>query len=319
MINNIQVRDVAQQCLRDEATAILGIIPQLDEEFDRVVELLLHCTGKVIVTGVGKSGHVAAKIAATMASTGTPAFYLNPLDAFHGDLGMISANDIVIALSNSGQTDELLRIVPFLKEHNIVLVGVSGNSDSLLARNCNHHILLHVEHEACPLNLAPTSSTTAQLALGDALAVALMEVRDFKARDFAQFHPGGSLGRRLLSVACDVMRTENLPTLTPEMRLSEAVIHVSKGKMGMAVVMKDDIVVGVITDGDVRRAMQTHREDFFDVVVEEVMTSHPKCVGPNEKLSQVQRMLQEYNIHAMPVTDADCHLLGVVDSLSCML
>lgn len=319
MINNIPVRDVAEQCLRDEATAILGIIPQLDEEFDQVVDLILHCTGKVIVTGVGKSGHVAAKIAATLASTGTPAFYLNPLDAFHGDLGMISSNDIVIALSNSGQTDELLRIVPFLKEHEIILVGVSGNSDSLLARNCDHHILLHVEHEACPLNLAPTSSTTAQLALGDALSVVLMEVRHFKARDFAQFHPGGSLGRRLLSVARDVMRTDDLPTLSPDMRLSEAVIHVSKGKMGMAVVMQNDVVVGVITDGDVRRAMQSRREDFFDVIVSEVMAHHPKCVGPDTKLAQVQRMLQDHNIHAMPVTDANNHLLGIVDSLSCML
>lgn len=319
MVNNINVKDVAERCLRDEATAILNIIPQLDEQLDRVVELLLHCTGKVIVTGVGKSGHVGEKIAATLASTGTPAFYINPLDAFHGDLGMITPSDVVVALSNSGQTEELLRIVPYLKEHKIPLVGISGNADSLLARNSDLHILLHVAEEACPLNLAPTSSTTVQLAFGDALAIALMEVRHFQARDFAQFHPGGSLGRRLLTIARDVMRTENLPLLSPSMSLAESVTPISKGKMGMAVVMEGDCVVGVITDGDVRRAMQTRREDFFDVTVGEVMTRQPKSVGPDTKLPVVQRMLQENNIHAVPVVDAEHHLLGIVDSLSCLL
>lgn len=319
MVNNINVKGVAERCLRDEATAILNIIPQLDEQLDRVVELLLHCTGKVIITGVGKSGHVGEKIAATLASTGTPAFYINPLDAFHGDLGMITQSDVVVALSNSGQTEELLRIVPFLKEHKIPLVGISGNADSLLARNADLHILLHVAEEACPLNLAPTSSTTVQLAFGDALAIALMEVRHFQARDFAQFHPGGSLGRRLLTIASDVMRTENLPLLSPSMSLAEAVTLVSKGKMGMAVVMEGDRVAGVITDGDVRRTMQTRREDFFDVTVGEVMTRQPKSVGPDTKLPMVQRMLQENNIHAVPVVDAEHHLLGIVDSLSCLL
>lgn len=319
MVNNINVIGVAERCLRDEAAAILNIIPQLDEQLDRVVELLLHCTGKVVITGVGKSGHVGEKIAATLASTGTPAFYINPLDAFHGDLGMITQSDVVVALSNSGQTEELLRIVPFLKEHKIPLVGISGNADSLLARNADLHILLHVAEEACPLNLAPTSSTTVQLAFGDALAIALMEVRHFQARDFAQFHPGGSLGRRLLTIASDVMRTENLPLLSPSMSLAEAVILVSKGKMGMAVVMEGDRVAGVITDGDVRRTMQARREDFFDVTVGEVMTRQPKSVGPDTKLPMVQRMLQENNIHAVPVVDAEHHLLGIVDSLSCLL
>ena len=319
MVNNINVKGVAERCLRDEAAAILNIIPQLDEQLDRVVELLLHCTGKVIVTGVGKSGHVGEKIAATLASTGTPAFYINPLDAFHGDLGMITQSDVVVALSNSGQTEELLRIVPFLKEHKIPLVGISGNADSLLARNADLHILLHVAEEACPLNLAPTSSTTVQLAFGDALAIALMEVRHFQARDFAQFHPGGSLGRRLLTIASDVMRTENLPLLSPSMSLAEAVTLVSTGKMGMAVVMEGDRVAGVITDGDVLRTMQARREDFFDVTVGEVMTRQPKSVGPDTKLPMVQRMLQENNIHAVPVVDAEHHLLGIVDSLSCLL
>lgn len=319
MVNDINVRDVAVRCLRDEADALLNIIPQLDEEFDRVVELIVHCTGKVIVTGVGKSGHVGAKIAATLASTGTPSFYLNPLDAFHGDLGMIAGTDVVVALSNSGQTDELLRIVPFLKEHHIPLVGISGNADSLLARNSDHHILLHVEQEACPLNLAPTSSTTAQLAIGDALAIALMEVRHFKSRDYAQFHPGGSLGRRLLTTAHDVMRTEDLPVCPLSTPLSDAVILVSRSRLGLVVPVENGRVAGIITDGDVRRAMERLQDRFFTVTVADVMTHSPKCVRENMKISEIQHLMHQNKIHAVLVTDEESHLIGIVDSFSCML
>ncbi len=315
----MQIRDIATQCLRDEAEAILQTIPQLDEAFDRAVELMLHCTGKVVVTGVGKSGHVGAKIAATLASTGTPSFYLNPLDAFHGDLGMVAENDVVVALSNSGLTDELLRIIPSLKERHVPIIGISGNAESLLARNVDIHILLHVAHEACPLNLAPTSSTTAQLALGDALAVALMEGRHFKANDYAQFHPGGSLGRRLLTTAHDVMRTEDLPTVATTMPLSEAVIEVSRSRLGMVVAVESDKVVGIITDGDVRRAMERLKQDFFNVTVGEVMTPTPKCVPETMKISEIQRVMQDNKIHAVLVTDQQRHLLGIVDSFSCMI
>ena len=319
MINNINLKAVAEQCLRDEAEAILQVIPQLDDSFERAVDILLQSRGKVVVTGVGKSGHVAAKIAATLASTGTPAFFLNPLDAFHGDLGMVSPDDVVLAFSNSGQTDELLRFVPFLKDHHITIVGVSGNADSLLARNSDCHVLLHVAHEACPLNLAPTSSTTVQLAFGDALAIALMTVRHFDARDFAQFHPGGSLGKRLLSTARDVMRTDDLPTITPSMTLAEAILIVSKGMMGMAVAMEDDRVAGIITDGDVRRAMERLHEDFYNVKVSEIMTSSPKCVQTDTKLTEIQKILHTNNIHAVLVVDDERHLLGIVESLSCMI
>lgn len=319
MTNHMNVREVAARCLRDEADAILQAIPQLDDAFNRVVEMILGCEGKVVVTGVGKSGHVAAKIAATLASTGTPAFFLNPLDAFHGDLGMLSEQDIVLAFSNSGQTDELLRFVPFLHEHHIPLIGVSGNSESLLARNSDVHVLMHVAHEACPLNLAPTSSTTVQLAFGDALAIALMEVRHFDARDFAELHPGGTLGKRLLSTARDVMRTEDLPTISPSMSLAEAILIVSRGKMGMAVAMEGERVAGIITDGDVRRAMERMHEDFYNVRVAEVMTTSPKCVTTDTKLTQIQQILHKNNIHAVLVTDHDNHLLGIVESLSCMI
>ena len=319
MTNHMNVREVAARCLRDEADAILQAIPQLDDNFNRVVEMILGCEGKVVVTGVGKSGHVAAKIAATLASTGTPAFFLNPLDAFHGDLGMLSAKDMVLAFSNSGQTDELLRFVPFLHEHHIPLIGVSGNPESLLARNSDVHVLMHVAHEACPLNLAPTSSTTVQLAFGDALAIALMEVRHFDARDFAELHPGGTLGKRLLSTAHDVMRTEDLPTISPSMSLAEAILIVSRGKMGMAVAMEGERVAGIITDGDVRRAMERMHEDFYNVRVAEVMTTSPKCVSADTKLTQIQQILHKNNIHAVLVTDHDNHLLGIVESLSCMI
>lgn len=319
MINDINVKAIAEQCLRDEAEAILQVIPHLDASFERAVEILYRCGGKVIVTGVGKSGHVAAKIAATLASTGTPAFFLNPLDAFHGDLGMISSDDVVLAFSNSGQTDELLRFVPFLKEHHITIIGASGNADSLLARNCDVHILLHVAHEACPLNLAPTSSTTVQLAFGDALAIALMEVRHFDSHDFAELHPGGTLGKRLLSTARDVMRTDDLPTISPSMTLAAAILVVSKGMMGMAVAMDGDRVAGIITDGDVRRAMERLHEDFYNVRVEEVMTASPKCVTADTKLTKIQQILHSNNIHAVLVTDDERHLIGVVESLSCMI
>ena len=315
----MQIRDIATQCLRDEAEAILQTIPQLDEAFDHAVELMLPCTGKVVVTGVGKSGHVGAKIAATLASTGTPSFYLNPLDAFHGDLGMVAENDVVLALSNSGMTDELLRIIPSLKERHVPIIGISGNAESLLARHADVHILLHVAHEACPLNLAPTSSTTAQLALGDAMAVTLMEARHFDAGDYAPFHPGGSLGRRLLTTARDVMRTEDLPTVPTTMPLSEAVIWVSRSRLGMVVPVVDDKVVGIVTDGDVRRAMERLKQDFFTVTVGDVMTTTPKCVPETMKISEIQRLMQVNKIHAVLVTDQQRRLLGIVDSFSCMI
>ena len=315
----MQIRDIATQCLRDEAEAILQTIPQLDEAFEHAVELMLHCTGKVVVTGVGKSGHVGAKIAATLASTGTPSFYLNPQDAFHGDLGMVAENDVVLALSNSGMTDELLRIIPSLKERHVPIIGISGNAESLLARHADVHVLLHVAHEACPLNLAPTSSTTAQLALGDAMAVTLMEARHFDAGDYAQFHPGGSLGRRLLTTARDVMRTEDLPTVPTTMPLSEAVIWVSRSRLGMVVPVVDDKVVGIVTDGDVRRAMERLKQDFFTVTVGDVMTTTPKCVPETMKISEIQRLMQVNKIHAVLVTDQQRRLLGIVDSFSCMI
>ncbi|MBQ0049976.1 MAG: KpsF/GutQ family sugar-phosphate isomerase [Bacteroidales bacterium] len=312
------IRKIAEQCLRDEAQAILDIISQLDEEFERAVELLFKCSGKVVVTGVGKSGHIAAKIAATLSSTGTPAFYVNPLDVFHGSLGVITSDDVAVLISYSGQTDELLRFVPYLHERHIPIVGISGNAESLLARNSTCHLLVHVDHEAYPLNLAPTCSTTATLAIGDAIASALVGIRNFSESDFANFHPGGSLGKRLLCRARDVMRSNDLPVISPNMPLGEAIIHISKGKLGLAVITDtEQTVQGIVTDGDIRRATERLGEQFFHVPVADMMTMHPVCINPDMPIEDILRILGERKIHAVIVEDESHHLLGIVDNFSC--
>ena len=313
------VRDYAIQCIKDEANATLALIEQLDDNFDKAVELMYHCKGKVIVTGVGKSGNIGAKIAATLSSTGTPAFFANPLDVFHGDLGAMTKDDVVLALSNSGQTDELLRFIPMVLHMNIPIIGMSANPKSLLAKYSTTHIKVWVEKEACPLNLAPTSSTTAALVMGDALAIALMEVRKFRPKDFAQFHPGGELGKRLLTTAQDVMRSEDLPIIPKEMHLGEAIIHVSNGKLGLGVSIENDKVIGLITDGDIRRAMEKWQAKFFGHTVEDIMTRTPKTVLPNTKITEVQSIMHQYKIHTVLVCDKEQRLLGVVDHYSCML
>ena len=308
------------QALKEEAQAILELIPQLDDNFTKAVEMMAHCHGKIIVTGVGKSGNVGAKIAATLASTGTPAFFINPLDVYHGDLGVMTSDDVVLALSNSGQTDELLRFIPMVLHMNIPIISMTGNPNSLLAKYSNAHIKVYVKKEACPLNLAPTSSTTAALAMGDALAIALMQVRDFRPQDFAQFHPGGELGKRLLTTAADVMRTNDLPVIPQEMHLGEAIICVSKGQLGLGVSLgADNKVIGLITDGDIRRAMERWQAEFFDHTVSDIMTKTPKLVLPTTKITEIQRIMHNHKIHTVLVVDAEKHLLGVVDHYACMV
>ena len=282
-----KIRNHAIRCIEDEAQALLDLIPQIDDSFDRAVELMFNCHGKVIVTGVGKSGHIGAKIAATLSSTGTPSFFINPLDVFHGDLGVMTCDDVVLAISNSGQTDELLRFIPMVLHMNIPIIGMSGNPHSLLAKYSTTHVNVSVKKEACPLNLAPTSSTTATLAMGDALAIALMKLRNFQPKDFAQFHPGGELGKRLLTTAQDVMHTDDLPVITKEMHLGEAVINVSKGKLGLGIAMEDGHIVGLITDGDIRRAMEKWQAEFFNKTVADIMTSSPKMVMAGTKISEI--------------------------------
>lgn len=312
-------REYAIQCIEDEAQALLDLIPKLDENFDEAVEMIFHCHGKVIVTGVGKSGHIGAKIAATLSSTGTPSFFINPLDVYHGDLGVMTKDDIVLAISNSGQTDELLRFLPMVLHMQIPIVAMSGNPRSLLAKYATCHLNVSVSKEACPLNLAPTSSTTATLAMGDALAVALMEKRNFQPKDFAQFHPGGELGKRLLTTAQDVMISDHLPVITPEMNLGDAIIAVSQGKLGLGVAERDGVIAGLITDGDIRRAMERWKAESFNKTVADIMTVHPKTVSPHAKISDIQQIMNRHKVHSVLVVDEKNHLLGVVDHYSCMI
>ena len=294
--------EIAAQCLRDEAQAIIDQINYLDENFEAAANLILSCKGKLVVTGVGKSGHIGAKMAATLSSTGTPSFYMNPLDAYHGDLGVCGSDDIVLAISN------------------IPIIGISNNPQSLLAQNSTVHITVPVKQEAEPLGLAPTTSTTTTLAMGDALACALMKARDFKAQDFARFHPGGSLGKRLLTKARNVMQKDNLPVVSSDMLLGEAVTLVSKGRLGLCVINgKDGKVEGIITDGDVRRAMESSQNRFFTLSVKDIMTKNPVTISPDTKISMVEKIMQDRKIHAVLVVDENGKLMGIVDSFRTMI
>ena len=311
------VISVAKKCFQDEAQAILNMIPRLDENFTRAIEIIIGSKGRLIVTGVGKSGHIGAKIASTMASTGTPAFFVNPLDAFHGDLGMICEDDVVLAISNSGQTDELLRFIPMLTDRKIPIISMSGNPQSLLAKYSACHLDISVEKEACPLNLAPTSSTTATLAMGDAIACALMTVRKFEAKDFAKFHPGGSLGRRLLAKVKDYMITENLPIVIRESKISDTLLQISRTKMGIAVVVEEGKILGVVTDGDIRRTMQRDQDRFFELTVKDLMNNNPKTIKEDAKLSQAEELMRQYNINSLIVVNDKKQFVGVIDAFSC--
>lgn len=313
-----KTKQYAVKCFKDEADAILALIPQLTDDFDKAIDLIYHCKGRLIVTGVGKSGHIGTKIAATLASTGTPSFFVNPLDAYHGDLGMFTPDDVVLAISYSGNTDELLRFIPLLLERHIPIIGMSGNPSSLLGQYSDCHLNVAVKHEACPLNLAPTSSTTATLAMGDAIACALMEVRHFKASDFAQFHPGGSLGKRLLSKVKDYMVSTNLPVVSLDSKVSDTIIEISKTKQGIAVAIDNGKIVGVVTDGDVRRAMQNRQDCFFSLTVKDIMSKDPKTINEFAKLSDAEALMRKYNIHSLVVVDNDNHLVGIIDSFSCL-
>lgn len=311
-----EIIDIAKKCLQDEANCIIEMMPRLGEDFEKAVDIIYKSEGKCIVTGVGKSGHIGSKIAATLASTGTPSFFLNPLDAYHGDLGMAEEKDVVIAISYSGTTDELLRIVPvFIKRH-IPIIAITGNEHSLLAKLSSCHLNVNVRAEADPLKLAPTASTTATLAMGDALASALVHVRDFKETDFAEFHPGGNLGKKLLSPVKDNMVSENLPVVSASDNIGDAISEINKTKFGLAVVLERQKVVGVLTDGDVRRSMQAHKNELLSVLISNIMTTHPKTINQNDKLSQAAILMRENNINALIVVDDDNRLVGLISSLS---
>ena len=289
--------ELAREVFRIESQAVAGQADRLGAAFPRAVELVLACHGRVIVSGVGKSGHVARKIAATLASTGTPAYFVHAAEAAHGDLGMIAREDVVIALSHSGESDELLTIVPLIKRQSGRLIAITGSPASSLAREADAHLDAGVAEEACPLNLAPTASTTAALAMGDALAVALLDARGFGAEDFARSHPGGTLGRRLLTHVRDIMRrVEEVPCIGENATVAEAVLAISRGGMGMTAVVTPKLaVVGIFTDGDLRRAMEK-LNDLKGTPVSQVMTRNPRTIGPDRLAAETAQMMEEHGI-----------------------
>ncbi|MFR9620471.1 MAG: KpsF/GutQ family sugar-phosphate isomerase [Rikenellaceae bacterium] len=307
-----KVIDLARQTIRTEAEALLTMADRVGDEFREAVEAILASRGKVIMTGVGKSGIVARKIAATLASTGTPSFYLHPAEAFHGDLGMISKEDVVLAMSFSGESDEVLKIIPFIHDNANVLIGMSGSDGSTLAKNSNIHLNVDVEHEACILRLAPTTSTTAQMAMGDALAVALMNEREFTSRDFARLHPGGSLGRRLLMTVENVMRKSELPIVAPDCSAKDMIHSISKGGLGVIVVCREGKIEGIITDGDIRRAMESRESDFFHITAQDIYTRTPKCISPDEKLITAEQMMTQNKVSSLLVSNDKGELKGII-------
>lgn len=303
---------LARETLHKEAEALTHMAAELDEQFIGAVDRILACTGKVILTGMGKSGLIGRKIAATLASTGTPSFYLHPGEAFHGDLGMISSEDVVLALSHSGETDEVLKIVPFIHSNGNVLISITSNPESTLAKNSDLHLNACVKEEACILHLAPTTSTTAQLAMGDALAIALMKARDFTAMDFARLHPGGSLGRRLLMTVGNVMRKNDLPIVAPNCGATEMIHRMTRGGLGLIVIVDEGKIVGIVTDGDLRRAMESLQAKFFDINVMDIATRSPKSINKNAKLIDAEKMMTQHKVNSLLVTDDDGELCGVI-------
>jgi arabinose-5-phosphate isomerase len=304
--------EIAKEVFKIESNEVLGLTKLLTDDFEKSVNSILNCNGKVIVVGMGKSGIVGKKIAATMASTGTPSFFMHPGEAYHGDLGMIQSEDIVILISNSGETDEVLKIIPFLKHQKNVIISMSGNPESTLANNTEFHLNISVSKEACPLQLAPTSSTTTTMVMGDALAVALMTERDFSNENFAIFHPGGSLGRKLLTKVKSVMNSSYIPTCKSNDLIGVIIQEISNGKCGLTVVMDKNNVLGVVADGDIRRVMETQQDMFFSLLAGAIMNTNPKSIRDDDTLTNAQSLMLENNINTLLVIDKDGILCGTV-------
>lgn len=290
---------------------IKNLSKNITDDFANAVEAVYASKGKLIVSGMGKSGLIGTKIAATLASTGTPSFFMHPGEAYHGDLGMIEADDVVLLLSNSGETDEVLKIIPFLKSQGNTTISMSGNPSSTLAKNTDFHLNVNVSREGCPIDLAPMASTTATLVMGDALATALMKLRDFKDRDFARFHPGGSLGRRLLTKVENVMHSENLPICAKTSDIKETIHTMSGNKFGLVVVIENHKICGIVTDGDIRRAMEEKQDSFFELKASDLMNPTPKTISKSAKLTDAGNMMTENKINSLLVADGNI-LEGIV-------
>jgi arabinose-5-phosphate isomerase len=297
------MKEVAKRVFNIEIESLQFVADAIDDEFSKVVEVILNTNGKVIVIGIGKSGIIGKKIAATLASTGTPSFFLHPGEAFHGDLGMVGANDMVILISYSGETDEVLKLIPFLTWNKNTIIGITGNPNSTVAKNSHYHLNINIKNEACPLALAPTSSTTAALVMGDALAVALMESRQFQQEDFARFHPGGSLGRKLLIRVKDLTRTDNLPFINENSSFTELLLRMSEGRLGMVIVGDANHVKGIITDGDLRRAL-LRNPDTSKLIITQMMTTTPVFIAEDEFINQAEQVMMDKKITTVLVGSA---------------
>ena len=308
------VLELAREVLEIEAAAITALIARLDQDFQRAVDLILDCRGRVTVSGIGKSGHIARKIASTMSSTGTPAYFVHPAEASHGDLGMITRDDVFIALSNSGESAELLAIVPLIKRQGAKLISLTGNPDSSLAREADAHLYAGAEKEACPLNLAPTASTTAALALGDALALALMQAKGFSRDEFARSHPGGALGRKLLTHVRDVMRSgSDAPRIPDTAMLSDAILEMSRGRMGITAILdREERVLGIFTDGDLRRTLQKGI-DLHATPIASVMTRGPRTISPDKLAAEAVQIMERHKVNQLLVVDREQRLIGALN------
>lgn len=294
------------EAIRIQAASIQGLLSKIPAQLNQLCEVILSSSAKLIVTGMGKSGIIGQKIAATLSSTGTPSFFVHPADAYHGDLGMISGTDIVLAISNSGETEEILRLISYLKRNGNYLIAMTGNIRSTLARHADFHFDVGVVKEACPYQLVPTSSTTASLVVGDALALVLMTLRGFKPADFAVFHPGGALGRRLLTTVEMIMKSDGLPLVREDDSVIEVVTAISSGRCGLAIVRNQRALLsGVITDGDIRRAMEYRRETFFSLNARDIMTSSPKTVQRGTRLVDAEEIMAQHKINSLLVLDGE--------------
>lgn len=311
-MNKNEYLNTAKHILDQEAKAILDLKALLSEDFIKAVDLIFSTKGRLVITGMGKSGHIGNKIAATLASTGTPSFFMHPAEAIHGDLGMLTKDDILLAISNSGESDEIVRIIPIIKTMGIKLIGMAGNPRSSLAQESDCFLDISIKHKACPLDLAPMSSTTATLAMGDALAGVLMKKRDFKPQDFAMFHPGGSLGRKLLTRVKDIMHKKNLPTIEPGASAIQIIDIITKGRLGLCVVIENNIVKGIITDGDLRRSLSINNIPNLDFTAKDIMTINPKSIMPNTMATEAESIMLENKINSLLVQDQQLNLVGIL-------
>lgn len=308
----MKILNIAKEVFEIESKEILNLSKLLTKDFEDAVTAVLNSKGKFIICGMGKSGIIGKKIAATLASTGTPSFFLHPGEAYHGDLGMIENDDVLLLISNSGETDEVLKVIPFLKSQGNIIISMSGNPESTLAKNTNFHLNIAVEKEACPLQLAPMSSTTATLVMGDAIAAALMKLRNFKDENFAKFHPGGSLGKKLLTTVSSVMKKNNLPICDANSSIKDIIHTITNGKCGLIIVLNKNSIQGIITDGDIRRAMETNEDNFFSLKASDIMSKNPKTIKSDKKLIEASEIMSQTKINSLIVVNDLDELSGII-------